>query len=324
MRPGSLYTLIFASAGAMALSACGGGGGGISFIPVPPQAPTPTPAPGARTETVTIFPNPRPSTYASVGGASGDLPKTPSARFGSISTADPDQPHIRYTTDGHYEVQLPGSAWDALVPYKGLAQPTTDNTSFQPATAAQNLAYFNTLGARSAGYSYSEYANWLSDSGRFGWVAVGIPTEVSGVPVSGSATFNGTVVGTVDIMTTDELSAPAYYPSGVGGTVTLNFDFLHAKLAGAMDLSLRTWGDPVKIGSYSFADTVYSASSTTYSGRFDTNVAGANFFTGRFTGPHAEETIGAWAIPFVFSQGGGGIAADSQVHQAFGAWVAKH
>jgi hypothetical protein len=35
------------------------------------------------------------------------------------------------------------------------------------------------------------------------------------------------------------------------------------------------------------------------------------------TGPHAEELIGAWALPFHYH-------GDNQDHQAIGAWVAKH
>jgi hypothetical protein len=43
---------------------------------------------------------------------------------------------------------------------------------------------------------------------------------------------------------------------------------------------------------------------------------GPNFFLGQFTGPNAQETIGAWALPFIYSD-------DGQVHQAMGAWIAK-
>jgi hypothetical protein len=82
-------------------------------------------------------------------------------------------------------------------------------------------------------------------------------------------------------------------------------------------------GQSLPLGTFSFKDTVFSAGSTAYSGKFDTAAAGDDFFLGKFTGPHAEETVGAWALPFVLNTGNGTITADHQTHQAFGAWIAK-
>ena len=101
----------------------------------------------------------------------------------------------------------------------------------------------------------------------------------------------------------------------MNGTVSLNFDFAQATLAGSMTLSLAG-ATPSSLGTFNFKDTVFSVGSPTYSGKFDTSVAGDNFFLGRFTGPNAQETIGAWSLPFHFS-------GDGQDHQAFGAWIAK-
>jgi hypothetical protein len=114
-----------------------------------------------------------------------------------------------------------------------------------------------------------------------------------------------------------------YYPLPVDGFVTLNFNFANGTLAGAMDLYGPDGMNPFKIGTYAFKDTVYSAGSTTYSGKFETGSAGDNFFLGRFTGPAGQETIGAWALPFVFTNGGEFVPADGDTHQAFGAWIAK-
>jgi hypothetical protein len=50
------------------------------------------------------------------------------------------------------------------------------------------------------------------------------------------------------------------------------------------------------------------------SGRFDTSQAGINQFSGRFTGPSAQEAIGAWALP---------LTIDGTPRQAIGAWLAK-
>jgi hypothetical protein len=322
MRVRHFHNALLVSAGALTLAACGGGGGTTTaFIPPPEVTPTPSSSAAA---TVTIFPSPSATTYVTVGGSMAIPGETKSSRFGTISTADADQPHIRYAAGGYYEIQLPSKDWEMLVPYKGLANPTTDNTSFQPASAAQNQAGFNTVTARWAGYVYSEYASWYSrESGRSGWLAFGIPTPASGVPTTGSASYLGSVHGTADIMQTDLLSRPSHYPAGVDGNVTLSFDFQRGTLGGGMDLFLQGTVDPIKISSFSFKDAVYSSGSTTYSGRFDTLLNGSNFFLGRFTGPNAQETIAAWAVPFVFNQGDSGIPADGQQHQAIGSWVAK-
>jgi hypothetical protein len=81
-----------------------------------------------------------------------------------------------------------------------------------------------------------------------------------------------------------------------------------------MTLYLTGAMQPFNLGTYAFENTVFSAGSTTYSGKFDTGAAGQNYFFGEFTGPNAEETIGAWAMPFNYS---------GDHHQAFGGWIAK-
>ena len=119
------------------------------------------------------------------------------------------------------------------------------------------------------------------------------------------------------------MSAPFYYPITIDGTVSLTFDFGAGNLGGSMTLSTPDGMQPLKLGSFAFADPVYSVGSQTYSGSFATSEAGSNFFAGRFTGPRAEETNGTFAVPFRFSTSGEFIQADGHVHTAIGAWVAK-
>jgi hypothetical protein len=279
---------------------------------------------------VTIFASPTVGQYASVGasiaGPGGNLDTYTAStdRFGTVSTADTDQAHIRYTPGGIYEVQLAGANWDQLVPYKGLANPDpATNNYFQPASVAMNYGYVVTRNSRDSGYLYSELASWGSKAeGRWGYTAFGVPTESAGVPLAGTATFNGVVSGNTDIMVPDGLYG-GYFPLPVDGDVTLNFDFGAGTLNGSMHLLLAGGMNPEELGSFAFTNTVFSAGSTDYSGTFNTPVAGQNFFLGKFTGPGAEETIGAWAIPFVFDRDNANIPADGQVHQAFGAWIAK-
>ena len=132
--------------------------------------------------------------------------------------------------------------------------------------------------------------------------------------MTGSATYNGLIGGTSDVKGTDDnLSGP--YDVAISGSVKLTFNFGIGTLGGSMTAILSPrYSNAVPLGTFTFADTVYSAGSTNYSGRFDTSAGGANYFLGRFTGPNAQETIGAWALPFSHS---------GQSHQGFGAWIAK-
>jgi len=323
---------------ALSLGACGGGGGGGGPrpnlnpppAPTPTPSPTPTPAPGPSGAAVTIFPNPVPGEYAVVGasiaGSGGNLDtyESSSARFGPVSSADSDQMHIRYSSAGYYEIQMPGGSWDRLVHYKGLADPTSENNYFQPASVPQNYGHLAIANAAKwSGYSYSEMGSWGSQAaGRYGAVAFGVPTPAGAVPVTGSATFNGRVMGNADIMQAHGLYG-GYVPMAVDGTVTLAFDFAGGTLSGGMSLYGSDGWDSFLLGNFAFKDTVFSVGSTTYSGKFETSSAGDNFFLGRFTGPNAQETIGAWAVPFVFNSGNTAVPPDGQVHQAYGAWIAK-
>jgi hypothetical protein len=302
----------------LALSACGGGGGGgVASIPPPPVTPPGTPPPPVTGASVSIFSNPMVGEFASVG-VSAQTTGTGSGSahsFGPLSNADADQVHIRYTSGGFYEIEIPGKDWERLTIAKGTTpqDPTTFNL-FQPESAPQNGAFLGTSVSKLQGYKYSELGTWSDGAGKHGEIAFGEATLASQIPQTGSATFAGIVRGTSDVIASDSFDGTFNAP--VEGTVDLNFDFAKGTLAGSMTVALNAYGPTTPIGTFAFTDTVYSAGSPTYSGKFDTASAGDNFFLGRFTGPHAEETIGAWALPFHLS---GDVAA----HQAFGAWIAK-
>jgi hypothetical protein len=104
--------------------------------------------------------------------------------------------------------------------------------------------------------------------------------------------------------------------------VSHDFNFVSGSVGGSMTVNLDTTGGLIPLGTFNFKNTVFGVGSTNYSGKFDTTAAGDNFFLGRFTGPHAEETIGAWALPFVLNSGNSTVTADHQTHQVFGAWIA--
>jgi hypothetical protein len=302
----NLLLLAGVSALSFVLASCGGGGGsGVQSTPPPPSAPPPPPPPppppsGGSANTVNIFANPHAETYATVGVAGG------------FSTADADQPHIRYTSSGFYEIEFPGGDWRRLVfPSNVIPQdPATFNyfVTNDGGLLAIDLS-------RLDGYRYSEIGNWSSSSGQGGIIAFGSATPQGGVPVTGSATYAGVVAGVSDILQ-DDFLAGGKVAVGVVGTVDLQFNFGAGTLDGAMHLRTDPYGNPVNLGTFAFTDTVYSTGSQSYSGAFATSAQGENFFLGKFTGPHAEETIGAWALPFMYS-------VDGQKHQAIGSWIAQ-
>ena len=307
----SQSTLLGATAAmSFLLTACGGGGGGVASIPPPPPPPEPPP----QSATVTIFANPAPQTFATVGVAATKTGSGSSMGFNNLTSADAAQVHIRYTSGGFYEIQMPGADWDRLIIAKGVipADPENANT-FQPASAPQNDAGLVTRLSKTDGYKYSEIAGWFDSSGRFGEMAFGEATPAGQLPQTGSAVYHGVVAGTSDVVGHDFFDG--YYRTPVDGAVSLSFDFGKSSLSGSMTVGLNAYGNTTSLGTFAFEDTVLSASSGMYSGKFNTSAHGDNFFLGQFTGPHGEETIGAWALPFVFT--------DGLNHQAFGAWIAK-
>ena len=281
---------------------------------MPPPAPSPTPPPSS--SAVAIFPNPVAQTFASAGAsASGGF--SGSQPIGQVSSGDGDQPHIRYTSGGFYEIELPGKTWDRLIPHSGISPPST--TEFQPQSS--DLAYFAISDSKASGYQYSELASWGdSSSNRYGAVAFGAATLPGQVPVTGSSTYSGIVNGSSDVINSNSFDGSYRVP--VSGTVDLGFDFGKGTLDGSISLNLNDYS-PATIGTFAFKDTVFSVGSTAYSGKFTTAASGQNYFLGQFTGPNAQEAIGAWALPFIFTTGSSTLTADHAAHQAFGAWIAK-
>ena len=140
-------------------------------------------------------------------------------------------------------------------------------------------------------------------------------STIAATPAIGTASYHGEVVGSSDVLQ-DDFLVGGKVSVAIAGSVDLQFNFGAGSLNGSMTIRTDPYVGPVDLGTFAFRDTVYSVGSTTYSGAFQTSAAGQNSFLGRFTGPHAEETIGAWTLPFVYS-------TDGHIHQATGAWIAK-
>ena len=278
----------FLIAMAFGLAGCGGGGGGhVATLPPPPPAPPPPPPP----PTFVLIPGAATSQQFAVEGAShltsGDAPQ--------LDTAD--QLQVRYDASSNlYEVQLPGSdTWSAL---SAISESEAQGGGVRVVT-------------QYGGYQYSNVIQWFADSLPSGVEAVGMSTPADGVPVIGTATYTANAIGR-----TSESAGPALVVPEVAGTMTFNFDFAHGTLAGSALFDLDPEWHDYTLGPFTFRDTVYSTGSTSFSGRFDTDVAGLNSFGGLFTGPNAEELMGNFALPYR-------SPIDSQIYQAAGAFVGR-
>lgn len=305
------------------LAACGGGsGGGIATAPAPVPAPSPSPAPSPTpapaSAPVTIFASPAPQEYSAIGvsttsAGDGYTPIDQDAKLTDVSFDPSLQPRIRYNAEGYYEVQLPGAAYDRLIHYKGLADPTLENNFFQTASAPQNHATFITRRASELDFRYSDLASWSDVSGRTGYIAFGTPTPASAVPVSGTATYFGVTSGQVDITYFDNLYGGHYF-GGIDGNTRLSVDFSRGVLTGWLDLYVPDGMNPRFVGAYATLPIALASGTNAFTGRFDTSLPGLNQFNGLFTGPSAQEAIGSWALP---------LTIDGQPHQAIGAWIAR-
>jgi hypothetical protein len=98
----------------------------------------------------------------------------------------------------------------------------------------------------------------------------------------------------------------------------MNFDFAAGKLSGQIAPELQCWnclwGTP--LATSAFTQTVFSKGSTSFSGKFDTTLPGANWFSGIFAGPNAAEAMAKFQAPYV-------DPFTSANQEMSGVWVAK-
>jgi hypothetical protein len=299
-------TAILAALALALVEACGSSGGTSSDQGTPS---TPSNAPPVK-----IFEHPRPQEYASVGAVAMDagrgyLAISKDARFNSIFFDAASQPKIRYNAAGYYEIQLPGMAYDRLVHYRALVNPTPDNNLFQPSGDATNGAFLGTRLFRLEGYNDSELASWNTGDNLSGFVAFGVPAPHGALPMTGSFTYGGSVIGMVDITYEDYL-AGGYDFTDTAGTVTLSIDFQNNSVTGSLTVDI----DGVASQTYQISRMPLDAGLNGFSGSFAVNLPGYNQIEGLLAGPNAKEAMGSWAVP---------VLIDGQAHQIFGVWIAK-
>ena len=285
-------------ASALALAACGGG----SDNSVASTPPPPSPPPASIASRVEIFPSPVTQEFTTIGA--GNMLR------------------IRYdAATNKYEVMAEGRGWETLVDDTLSSPPPGDpNVNFAFAGSATNSSYFMIRAHHSYSgaaakyqYQYSNLAAWAVGSVD-GVTAFGMATPASGVPVIGSASYQGIIEGTSTEGPLDGWVGEEW-PAYVVGDISLAFNFGSGSLSGSISPSVyldRLHALPA----LNFTDTIYSTGSRNFSGRFSTSIAGANSFAGLFTGPGAQELIGRFAFPY-------SSPIDGTTEEATGAFIAK-
>ena len=242
-----------------------------------------------------------------------------------MSRGDPIR--IRYdAATNQYQAKAGDRDWDRLIDDPSSSNPTgvSNSAIFESTATAANSSYFSQMVSPVSStpeyfYRYSNLAAWAIRTGPSytnapgGEAAFGIVTPSGGIPTSGSGTYQGHLAGRASVI--DDIEGEAFN-MWVGGTVELRFDFAAGSLSGELRPRVEGWTRNITIPTLNFIDTIFGVGRTEFSGRFATSLAGPNGFSGRFTGPQAEELIGRWAFPFI-------DPLDGSTQSAEGAMVAK-
>jgi hypothetical protein len=227
-----------------------------------------------------------------------------SQEFATAGTGDALR--IRYdAASNRYEVMAGARAWVPLVDDDNSSPlPGNPNVNFDFSGLPQSFFRIRAHYTYPSDYRYrySNLAAWGvpaagGQPALAGTTAFGMATPAGAVPTSGSASFQGLIEGFSDETGPwgwDKETVPAW----VGGSVQLTFNFGNGSLAGELRPYLLA-DKRYDLATIAFGNTVFGVGSQTFSGSFDTAVSGPNSFSGRFTGPNAEELIGKWAFPYL-------------------------
>lgn len=301
-----LGRLLVASA-ALALAACGGGGGGggsgfASTPPPPPAPPAPPPPPPPPPVSPAIFPSITTNTDFAVLGLEASDFNTPASALARTGFS------VRYDAASQgYFIDLPSTG-------EFRFESNSEDSAFWHGFAATGFYSGNFVDVFKPRSTNPEiqltYTSFGITSGYystpFGFFAFGIPTPSSGVPVTGTATYDAHVRG-------GTLNSFAL----ISGDATLQFDFGAGTLGGHFDPTHELNGVVTSLGRYSFVNTVFGVGSTTFSGSLShstLNLLGA--FDGRFTGPSAQELMARWTASYI-------PPGSQQSGEMFGVWVGK-
>jgi hypothetical protein len=197
-----------------------------------------------------------------------------------------------------YEIRAKGQGWERL----SLGDSSSTSENHYPQSGTYGISLAKTLD-----YQYTNLATQFENAfgDLTGYFAYGIPTAAGDVPTTGSASYTAEIFGDIGY--------------AISGDARLTFNFGAGTLTGYMHPILSDAWFSYDLGQYDFTQTVYSAGSTTFSGRFIVPGGGSTAnsgFNGQFTGPQAAELLTAWHAPFRDPNGG-------QWGNMSGVWIGK-
>ena len=281
------------------VAGCGGGGSSGGARPGVAPAPEPPPAPA------------RAANAASGVIAAADTSQTFATEGSSVF--NDGNLAVRYDapTD-QYFVTLPGMQEAVLL----------NDPAYDPATTDRYLAdgwqvstmVSGTSTDPSQDYDYSNLAHYPT----LAWGAVtafGMATPASGVPVTGSASYSGMILGDSTEMV--DYGSWGYFYGSITGSIDLAFDFGAGNLTGSLHPYL-TLEERHDLGVIAVSQPVWGVGLSAFSGGLTGPIlSGAPAgITGQFTGPAAQELIGSFFFGYVSPVSG-------QDFSAAGAFIAQ-
>ena len=289
-------------------------------MPPPAPSPTPTPTPPPSSSAVAIFRQSGRSDLC-VGGSVGIRGDSGTEPIGQVIRGDGDRPHIRYTSGGYYEIELPGKTWDRLIPHSGISPPST--TEFQPRSSDLE-AYCHHLGTRRRrGYQYIQNSNYDGrnpGANRYGAVAFGAATLPGRCRRHGSRRPTAKSSAAHPTSSTPTRSM-VQYRVHVSGTVDFGVALCGHSRSGRQPRPQRLQPGDDRHGSTSRTPS-FRSEARPIPESSPLRRRGRNYFLGQFTGPNAQEAIGAWSAALHFChRKQHSVTADHAAHQAFGAWI---
>lgn len=278
--------LAAAVASAMLLGACGGGGGaGGGERPGVAPAPPPPPPPPPGTAAAVIDAADSSQTFMSAGENlyhDGNLVVRYDAGADRYYVTIPGQSESLLEDDPSTEAS-PGSASASYLAGQMHVVTHASGTSTEP----------------TRNYLYSTIATFTDNTyARPGATAFGMATPVSGVPIAGSASYAGFLTGHSSEQV--DYGDWGIWAAWIGGSIALSFDFGAGSLSGTLNPRLEH-SVSHDLGTLSISQPVWGVGSTSFSAGLTGSIltgdpAGIH---GSFTGPSAQELIGAFFFGYV-------------------------
>ena len=321
---------------AIGLSGCGGGGGGVASTPPPPPTPTPTPTPSPAAATISalagaIAPNANLFPSARVGGPT--IRSHSSTVFpllelvvsivpGRVSAAS-----TTMTAGATIASASPSSTYrlDVGNPALGVTNvvlsPTSSANTFGADLGGGATASLDIANAATSNLSWTTYGFWnvqASNNYTNAAFVTGYATPAASVPVNGSATYRGNVIGEAYHPSADGIDGVNFYH--LSGDVTLQASFGSGSISGDLTNMITTgfegdtapWNSVSLLGTISggqFSGTSAATSAPANGGSLSSSATGT--FAGMFFGPSAQELGAVWTLHDGTSSAVGSFGATS-------------